>query len=218
MGALCSSDERIADGYQNSDSQYREDAIVGWWADYGATAILAGSRARVWRLLMNIPRLPVCVLSILLANWAWASDELQNHHYVTARIAEYLVASESCRRSALERGAPDHKTIQVMSRFDSAAVQRFLMIRSVLAQRDCEQAELNTLAYAILLLEDAALAKRTNEAISAIRDLAFDPQILVFEREYQNLPENMRATLEALDYFKEPFDDIALRQRQQTDN
>ena len=167
---------------------------------------------------MNILRLPVCLVGILLVNWSWANDELQNHHYVTARIAEYLVASENCRRSALERDAPDHETVQVMSRFDSAAVERFLMIRSVLAQRDCEQAELNALAYAILLVEDAALAEETSEAVSAIRSLAFNPQMLVFEREYQNLPENMRATLEALDYFKEPFDDIALRQRQQVGN
>lgn len=167
---------------------------------------------------MNIRPFPFCLLGILLAPWAWAADASHNHHYVTAKIAEYLVASESCRRSALERGAPDKETVQVMSRFDSAAVERFLMIRSVLAQRDCEQTELNALAYAILLVEDAALAEETSEAVSAIRSLAFDPQILVFEREYQNLPESMRVTLEALDYFKEPFDDIALRRSQQVGN
>lgn len=74
--------------------------------------------------------------------------------------------------------------------------------------------ELGALAYAILIVEGTPVSEETREAISSARTLAFDSQILVFEKEYQSLPSDLRTAFEQLDYFKEPFDDVLLRQNQ----
>lgn len=163
---------------------------------------------------MGIRRSTVFLLGFLCTSWSWASDRSQEELLIKTRIAQYLVASEDCRFSVVQRSAPDEQTVREMSRFDFADVERFLITRSVLAQRDCERNELGALAYTLLIMEGMPVSEETQEAISSVRTLAFDPQILVFEKEYRSLPSDLRASFEQLDYFKEPFDDVLLRQTQ----
>ncbi|HDZ55199.1 MAG TPA: hypothetical protein ENI17_11675 [Pseudomonas xinjiangensis] len=160
---------------------------------------------------MTIRIFLACFLIALPASWAAANDAEDNHRFITSKIAEYIATSKQCRDHALERKPPNAETIKTLSRFKSDDVARFAMIRSVLMQQRCEQSELNELAYAIVVLENTALAAETVEAISAIKVLAFDIQIRRFQRQYENLPRDLRASLESLDYFNEPFDNVALR-------
>lgn len=147
------------------------------------------------------------LLFIATSSTLAAPSTSPQHYHVLKKIAEYVNASERCRNDAQENGLPRESIIGELRKYDPADVERFLIARGTIMQEKCEWPELTELAYTILTYEDVELEKDTQDAIAAIKVLAFPSTVRKAKQIYQSLPEDMRHSLEKFEYFNQPFDD-----------
>lgn len=133
------------------------------------------------------------------------------HHYITQKIAKYLTVAERCVDSSKARKLPGKDVIEQINEYERKDIEKFLITRSFLMLKECEKPELTDLAYAILILEDSKISEETQQAISAIKVLAFASKNYEFEKLYESLPKNMRDSLEKIEYFQEPFSSKKIR-------
>ena len=145
-----------------------------------------------------------------LAPWSSAKTPDSNHHYITSKIAMYSQAFDRCKKAAESRSHPSDAIIEKLKDLPRRDVERFLMSKSILVLHECEKPEITELAYAIVITEGEDLQRQTIEAISAIKILAFSGAYRKFKGIYQSVPEDMRRSLEGLEYFDRPFDDRLL--------
>lgn len=151
------------------------------------------------------------VLLLLTTPWTLAAPASPQHYHVLKKIAEYVNASDRCGKAAQAQGLPGDDVIDELRRYSSADVERFLITRGLLMQKQCERPELTDLAYTILIHEGVELEKETQDAIEAIKVLAFPSTIRKSEQLYQSLPEDMRNSFERFEYFNSPFDNRKVR-------
>lgn len=156
-------------------------------------------------------KLTLAIGLLVLTQLSVASPPSEKHHYITQKIAKYLTVAERCVDSSKARKLPGKDVIEQINEYERKDVEKFLITRSFLMLKECEKPELTDLAYAILILEDSKISEETQQAISAIKVLAFASQNYEFERLYESLPKNMRDSLEKIEYFQEPFSNKKIR-------